>query len=151
MRMQILTAKLMLTMFLSVACSLAPYHENNVSRVQSATLMNSLKSRLPSDKYAWIAGKIKELGGVGEAFTKAAYNGELDIVKAMIESDVDDNVLDNFKDGALSAAITGVHVDVASLLLENGAEVNLRLLEKKETEHGHKWIGVTTGVPTANK
>ena len=130
MRAQILTAKLVLTMFLSVACSLAPHHESNVSRVQSATLMNSLKSRLPSNKYAWIAGKIKELGGVSEAFTHAAYSGELNIVKAMIESGVDVNVLDNLKDNALKNAVLGDHADIARLLLENGAKMDAGLTVK---------------------
>ena len=68
--------------------------------------------------------------------------GKLDIVKDVIERGIDVvNVKDCYKRSALQFAALNGHVDVAKVLIQNGADVNAVNEDKETALHYAAWEG----------
>ena len=66
------------------------------------------------------------LVGCGPSIHEAAWTGNIELIKELIDSDIDVNVKRDRGETPLHIAARFSHYEVAKLLISNGADVNVR-------------------------
>ncbi|MDA7676478.1 ankyrin repeat domain-containing protein, partial [bacterium] len=72
-----------------------------------------------------IAAVVLAEAGFADAIHDAAYNGNIAVVRAELNKNVDVNAKDADGNTPLDMAIWGEYTEIAELLITNGADVNL--------------------------
>ena len=72
-----------------------------------------------------IAAVVLAEAGFADAIHDAAFNGNIAVVRAELNKDVDVNAKDSDGNTPLDMAICGEYTEIAELLITNGADVNL--------------------------
>ncbi|MCD7937282.1 MAG: ankyrin repeat domain-containing protein, partial [Tannerellaceae bacterium] len=81
--------------------------------------LNQLKTMLPAPK-SELNRKMKKAGA---PLHIAATNGDIEIVRLLVEAKANINITDTWKRTALICAIESGHLEIAKYLIENGADI----------------------------
>ena len=94
--------------------------------IEASDRTMNLKNTVIAALFALFASSAPVNGNPGSELMAAAGNGEMFVVKALLDRGVDINFSDNFGFTALMFAARRGHGDMVRLLLAGGADVNVR-------------------------